>query len=164
MKSEVNLEKRLQKKSSIIRIQNDNDLCMVRALLVAKAKLDNDLQDHQIRNHQRLMQTRLAQELHENTGVPLGLCELEQAKQFQAYLTDYQFSIVSKEYGNKIICAGPKTRRSICVCITIIMTSSPRCLHFLPAATTCNKPTIIRKTIGARVLASVVSFLPTAPR
>ena len=31
---------------------------------------------------------------------------IEQAKQFQGYLSEYQISIVSKEYGNKIIYAG----------------------------------------------------------
>ena len=81
--------------------------------VVAKAKLNNDPRDHQIRNHQRLMQTHLAQELHQNAGVPLGPCELEQAKQFQGYLTDYPFSIVSKEYGNKIIYAGPEKDKKI---------------------------------------------------
>ena len=59
----------------------------------------------------RPLQTRLAQELHQNAGVPLGPCEIEQAKQFQAYLTDYQISIVSKEYGNKIIYAGPEKEK-----------------------------------------------------
>ena len=45
------------------------------------------------------------------------------------------------------------------------MTSSPRCLDFLPAFTIAiraTKPTIIRKSIGARMHASVVGFLPSA--
>ena len=85
------------KKRSIVRIQNDDDLCMARALVVAKAKLDNDPQDRQIRDHRWPMQTRLAQELHQNAGVPLGPCGIEEAKKFQAYLADYQINIVSKE-------------------------------------------------------------------
>ena len=112
-RSEINLEKHLQKKRSIVRIQNDDDLCMARALVVAKAKLDNDPQDRQIRDHRWPMQTRLAQELHRNAGVPLGPCGLEQAKQFQAYLAEYQISIVSKEYSNKIIYAGPEKDKKI---------------------------------------------------
>ena len=112
-RSEINLEKHLEKKRSIVRIQNDDDLCMARALVVTKAKLDNDLQDRQIQDHRRPMQTCLAQELHQNAGVPLGPCGLEQAKQFQAYLTEYQISIVSKEYGNKIIYAGPEKEKKI---------------------------------------------------
>ena len=71
-RSEVNLKKHLERKKSIIRIQNDDDLCMARALVVAKAKLESDPQDRQIRDHRRTMQTRLAQELHQNAGVLLG--------------------------------------------------------------------------------------------
>ena len=37
-RSEVNLEKHLEKKRSIVRIQNDDDLCMARALVVAKVQ------------------------------------------------------------------------------------------------------------------------------
>ena len=49
-RSEVNLEKHLEKKKSIMRIQNDDDLCMARALVVAKAKVDNDTRDSHIRD------------------------------------------------------------------------------------------------------------------
>ena len=45
--------------------------------------------------------------------VALGACGLEQAKQFQEYLTDYQISIVSKEYGNKIIYTRPEREKKI---------------------------------------------------
>ena len=111
--SEVSLEKHLQKKRSIARIQNDDNLCMARALVVSKAKVDNDTRDRLIRDHRRPMQTRFAQELHQNAGVPLGPCGIEEAKQFQAYLADNQISIVSKEYGNKIIYAGPEKDKKI---------------------------------------------------
>ena len=80
---EVNLEKHLDKKKSIVRIRNEDELCMARALVVAKAKLDN-------------------------ANVPLSPCRIEQAKLFQAYLSEYQISIVSKEYGDKIIYADPE--------------------------------------------------------
>ena len=43
-RSEINLEKHLAKKKSILRIQNRDDLCLARALVVAKAKIDNDPQ------------------------------------------------------------------------------------------------------------------------
>ena len=108
-RSEINLEK----KRSIVRIQNDDDLCMARALVAAKAKLDNDHQYKYVADYRKPMQTRLAQELHQNAGVPLGPCGLEQAKQFQAYLTDYQINIVSKEYSNKIIFTGPEKEKKI---------------------------------------------------
>ena len=76
--------------------------------MVAEAKIDNDTRDRYIRNHQRPLQTCLAQELHQSAGVPLGPCGLDEAKQFQVYLIDYQINIVSKEYRNKIIYARPE--------------------------------------------------------
>ena len=112
-RSEVNLEKHLDKKKSIVRIRNEDELCMARALVVAKAKLDNNPQYKSIVDHRRPMQRRLAQELHQNAGVPLGPCGIEQAKQFQAYLSEYQISIVSKEYGDKIIYTGPEKDKRI---------------------------------------------------
>ena len=111
--SEVNLEKHLKKKKSIISIRNEDELFMARALVVAKAKFDNDPQDRHIRMSNRPLQTRLAQELHQNAGVPFGPCGIDQAKLFQAYLTEYQISIVSKEYGNKVIHAGPEKDKKI---------------------------------------------------
>ena len=110
-RSEINLEKHLEKKRSIVRIQNGDNLCMARALVVAKAKVDNDPQYKFVADYRKPQQTRLAQELHQNAGVPLGPCGIEEAKQFQAYLTDYQISIVSKEYRNKIIYTGPEKEK-----------------------------------------------------
>ena len=43
--------------------------------------------------------------------MPLRPCGIEQAK--QAYLTEYQINIVSKEYENKIIYAGPEKDKKI---------------------------------------------------
>ena len=163
-RSEVNLEKHLEKKKSIIRIRNEDELCMARALVVAKANLDNDPQYKCIVDRRGTMQTRMAQELHQNAGVPLGPCGIEQAKQFQAYLSEYQISIVSKEYGNKVIYAGPEKD---CTCITTIMTSSPKCLDFSPVTTIVTRVrrlTSIRRSIGARMRASVVNLRPSALR
>ena len=109
----VNLEKHLERKKSVIRIQNKDNLCMARALVVAKARIDHDSRDRQIRNYQRPLQTQLAQELHTNADVPLGPCGIEEAKQFQVYLTEYQINIVSKEYNNKIIYSGPEKDKKI---------------------------------------------------
>ena len=61
----------------------------------------------------RPLQARLARELHQNADVRFGPCGIEQAKQFQAYLTEYQINIVSKEYENKIIYAGPEKDKKI---------------------------------------------------
>ena len=84
-RSEVNLKKHLKKKKSIIRIQNEDNLCMARALVVAKAKVDNNPQYKSMTKRRGTMQKRMAQELQQNTGVPFGPCGIDQAKLFQAY-------------------------------------------------------------------------------
>ena len=112
-RSEINLEKHLINKRSIIRIQNKDELCLARALVVAKAKIDNDSQYKSIVDHRRSMQTRLAQELHRDANIPLGPCGLDEVKQFQIYLSDYQINIVSKEHQNSILYSGPDQEKRI---------------------------------------------------
>ena len=112
-RSKVNLEKHLEKKRTIVRIRNDDNSCMAQALVVAKAKLDDDPQYKSIVDNRWAMQMRLAQELHTNADVPLGSCRIEQAKLFQAYLTEYQINVASKEYNNNIIYAGPEKDKRI---------------------------------------------------
>jgi hypothetical protein len=112
-RSEVNLEKHLMDKRSIVRIQNKDDLCLARALVVAEAKIDNDSQYKSIVDHRRPLQTRLARELHQNSGVPLGPCGLDEVKQFQTYMSEYQINIVSKEHQKTFLYSGPEQEKNI---------------------------------------------------
>ena len=41
-RSEINLEKHLAKKGSVTRIQNKDDMCLARALVVSIAKIEKD--------------------------------------------------------------------------------------------------------------------------
>ena len=59
------------------------------------------------------MQTRLAHDLHEKANVSIGPCGLEEVKQFQTYLSDYQINIVSKDHQNSIIYSGPEKEKRI---------------------------------------------------
>jgi hypothetical protein len=79
----VNLESFLRKKDCIIQIKNKDDLCCARAIVVAKAKFDKDPHYEAIRKPNRAMQSRLARELHESAGVPLGPCGIPEVKKFQ---------------------------------------------------------------------------------
>jgi hypothetical protein len=88
------LEKQLINKRAIVRIQNKDDLCLARALVVSIAKIENDSRYKSIVDHRWPMQTRLAYDLHQKAGVPIGSCGKDEVKQFQAYLTDYQINIV----------------------------------------------------------------------
>ena len=112
-RARVNLEKHLERKKSVVRIQYKDNLCMARALVVAKAKIDEDPQYKSIVDHRWAMQTRMAQELHTNADVPLGRCGIEEANRFLMYLTEYQINIVSKEYSDKIIYNGPEKEKII---------------------------------------------------
>jgi hypothetical protein len=102
-RSEINLEKHLINKRAIIRIQNTDDICFARALVVAKAKIENDSRYYHLINHKRPLQTRLAHDSHQNAGVPIATCGLDEVKLFQTYFLDYQINIVSKEHQNSII-------------------------------------------------------------
>ena len=62
----------LDEKGSVVRIKNKDDLCLARALVVAKAKVDNDPKYKQIRKSNRPVQRERAFDLHEAANVPLG--------------------------------------------------------------------------------------------
>ena len=68
---EINLDKYLTNKRSIVRIQNTDDICLARALVVAIAKLENDEQYKTLTHPHSTLQTRLAHELHGKCNVPL---------------------------------------------------------------------------------------------
>jgi hypothetical protein len=77
-RSEINLEKHLINKKSIVRIQNKDDLCLARAIVVSIAKIEKDSRYRQIRDHRCSLQTRLAHDLHEKAGVPIGSCGIDE--------------------------------------------------------------------------------------
>lgn len=56
----------------------------------------------------RHAQKQLAQDLHNKAGVPLQCCCIEEVKQFQAVLPNYQIHVLSKEHFNAIIYERPK--------------------------------------------------------
>ena len=166
-RTEMNLEKHLEKKRAVVRIQNTDDLCMARALVVAKAKIDEDPQYKSIVDHRRPMQTRMAQELQTNAAVPLGPCGIEEAKQFQAYLAEYQINIVSKEYNNRIIYSGPDKDKKIYLYMHNnhydVITKMPGVS--LPAHTTvtsARKHTIMWRNTFVQIRANVAGLVPFA--
>ena len=61
---------------SVIRIQNRDELCCARALVVAKARVDPHPQLSSIR-HGKALQRTLAWDLHREAKVPLGPCSYE---------------------------------------------------------------------------------------
>jgi hypothetical protein len=112
-RSEINLEKHLINKRSIVRIQNKDDICLARALIVSIAKIGSDSRYGMIINHRKPLQARLARDLHQKACVSIATCGIDEVKLFQTYLSDYQINIVSKEHQNSIIFSGPEKDKMI---------------------------------------------------
>ena len=105
-----NIDDFLSEKGSVVRIKNkDDDLCLARALVVARAKKDNDPRYRHIKRSDRPLQREKAFDLHETANVPLGPCGLNEVALFQQYLTDYQIVIISGDHDNSIIYPPPSS-------------------------------------------------------
>jgi len=80
---------------SIIRINNRDELCCARALVVAKARLDQHPKWESIRKEDKL-QRELALRLHDEARVPPGPCSNDALTKFSAApsLTGYQIILV----------------------------------------------------------------------
>ena len=82
-------------KRSVIRINNRDELCCARALVVAKARLDHHPKWASIRKGKPLQRT-LALELHHEANVPLGPCSYDALTKFSIApsLANYQIILV----------------------------------------------------------------------
>ena len=83
------------KKQSVIHIQNKDELCCARALVTAKARVDQHPKYHSIRQGKSLQRT-LALDLHHEVKVPFGPCGYEALTKFSEApsLTGYQIILV----------------------------------------------------------------------
>ena len=99
----LNIKDFLHKKRSIIVIQNNDNLCLARALVVAIAKIEKDPDYKNMLKPERRTQEKKARELHEAANVPLGPCGIPEVELFQKYLTSYEINIVSGNHDNSII-------------------------------------------------------------
>ena len=105
-----NIDDFLNQKGSVVRIKNkDDDLCLARALVVARAKKDNDPRYDYIRDSRKPLQREKAFDLHEAANVPLGPCGLNEVALFQQYLTGYQIVIISGDHNNSVIYPPPSS-------------------------------------------------------
>ena len=81
---------------SVIRIQNDDELCCARALVVAKARVDQHPKLASIQRGKGPLQRTLAWDLHHEANVPLGPCSYDALTAFSAApsLAGYQIILV----------------------------------------------------------------------
>ena len=99
----LNIREYLKKKRSAIPINNKDDFCLARALTVGIAKIEKDSKYSQIKDSKRHIQLERALDLHQAANVPLRPCGLNEVKQFQQHLTNYQIIVVSGDHNNSII-------------------------------------------------------------
>ena len=99
----LNIGEFLHKKRTVITIQNNDNLCLARALVVGIAKIEKDPRYKSLINSRKTVQERKARELHEAANVPLGPCGIPEVEMFQNHLTNYEINIVSAEHDNSII-------------------------------------------------------------
>ena len=117
----VNFQTKQKKSTAYIEIENIDNMCMTRAIVVSKAFVDNDPQYASIRDsckkHKKTcrerkdVQTMRAKALCEASGVDhTKVCGIEEAEKFQAFLTEYQLCIISCEHNETMIFKGPEDR------------------------------------------------------
>ena len=100
----LNISEYLHKKGSVITINNNNDnLCLARALVVAVARIEKDPKFKTLINSRKGTQQIKAMELHQAANVPFGPCGLPEVDLFQKYLTSYEINIVSGNHNDSII-------------------------------------------------------------
>ena len=113
-----NIRDYLRGKKSVICINNRDDLCLARALVVAIARIEKDPRYKRIIEPGNRVQRERALDLHETANVPLGPCGLKEVDLFQHYLVHYQIIVVSGDQSNAIIYpphppANPNPEKSI---------------------------------------------------
>ena len=114
----LNIRDHLKKKQSVILINNKDDLCLARALVVSIARIEQDPRYNYIRHSGCPMQRERAFGLHKAANVPLGPCGLNEVDLFQQYLVNYQIIVLSGDQDNAIIYppeppANPNPEKSI---------------------------------------------------
>ena len=112
-KMSANLKSSIRRLRRFIEIRNKDELCFGRALVVAKAKVDNDPVYNAVRSNTSKTQEKCAKEMYEKAGVPIGKCGPEEWGKFQHILPDHQIVIVSGQHGNAIIFQGPQRQKRL---------------------------------------------------
>ncbi len=104
---EKHIDDLLRTKRSVVYIDNKDELCCARALVVTKAKRDRHPKYDTIKRGKGALQGQMAQDLHQHACVPEGPCGHRELDQFQRKLSEYQIVVVSADCNYEIIYKGP---------------------------------------------------------
>jgi len=97
----INDKSNIYKKQSILRIKNDDDLCLGRCIVCELATRDNHPKKQQIREGRKI-QTELTFELYKKAGIEPEYATLDTIKQFEKYL-DCSITIIDGDQFNNVI-------------------------------------------------------------
>ena len=102
-------------KRSRIKIKNDDQLCLARALVTMQARVDGGPNGRYYKNLAKgyPIQEQRAKELHQLAGVPEGPCGIEEIKKFQQVLPEYQIKVISITPPHMVIFEGPESDKII---------------------------------------------------
>ena len=108
------MEMLTKKSNSIIRITNNDELCCARALVTAKAKVDQHPKEKAIRQGRPLQRT-LAWDLHDEAKVPFGACSYDALSAYSKApsLTGYQIILVDAHRSFHITTFGPLQNKQL---------------------------------------------------
>ena len=109
------MEKLLDTKKSVIKINNDDELCCARAIVTMKAYCDLGSRHPEYISLRRgkPIQGQQARQLHRDTNVPEGPCGLTELDAFQRHLTHHQIVVLSVDRQYQIIFKGPPQDKQI---------------------------------------------------
>ena len=114
-----NIRDHLKSKGSVVCINNFDDLCLARALVVGIANIEKDPKYDQVKKSNRPVQRQRALALHQAANVPQGPCGIKEVELFQNYLVNYQIVVVSGDHNNTIIyptqSSGTNEKPILCV-------------------------------------------------
>ena len=99
----LNIRDYLKQKKTVVTINNKDNLCLARALVVSIARIEKDPRYKRIKEPGNRLQRERALDLHQAASVPLGPCGLKEVDLFQQHLVNYQIIVVSGEQNNAII-------------------------------------------------------------
>ena len=97
---------------NIITIEDDDNISMARAIVVAMGKIRKCPKFKYLCDKRRPLQKKLAKQLHQNAKVPEGFCSIEEAHVFADYL-GIKINIVDTELEQKIISVGKENETEV---------------------------------------------------
>ena len=101
-------------KESVVQIKNKDVLCCARAIVTAKAKMDNHPKWSSFKNGKSIQRTK-ALNLHWEAQVPLGACGYEELTKFSMAPTlyDYQLLVIDQTRSHRVDAFGPRQDKQL---------------------------------------------------